>query len=51
MLLTVSDHNPNAATVRFLIDRAPVPQDAIGPGIQKARVHALSPANSKMYYF
>src|ERR1700730_1823895 len=51
VLLTVSDHNPNAATVRFLIDRAPLPQDAIGLGIQKARVHALSPANSKMYYF
>jgi DNA polymerase-3 subunit chi len=30
VLLTVSDHNPNAATVRFLIDRAPVPQDAEG---------------------
>jgi DNA polymerase-3 subunit chi len=28
VLLTVSDHNPNAATVRFLIDRAPVPEDA-----------------------
>src|SRR6266480_1310824 len=28
VLLTVNDHNPNAATVRFLIDRAPVPQDA-----------------------
>ena len=28
VLLTASDHNPNAATVRFLIDRAPVPQDA-----------------------
>ena len=28
VLLTVRDHNPNAATVRFLIDRAPVPEDA-----------------------
>jgi DNA polymerase III subunit chi len=28
VLLTAQDHNPNAATVRFLIDRAPVPQDA-----------------------
>jgi DNA polymerase-3 subunit chi len=28
VLLTVSDHNPNAAAVRFLIDRAPVPEDA-----------------------
>jgi DNA polymerase III subunit chi len=28
VLLTVEDHNPNAATVRFLIDRAPVPEDA-----------------------
>jgi DNA polymerase III subunit chi len=27
VLLTVSDHNPNAATVRFLIDRAPMPED------------------------
>jgi DNA polymerase IIIc chi subunit len=26
VLLTVSDHNPNAATVRFLIDRAPMPE-------------------------
>jgi DNA polymerase-3 subunit chi len=28
VLLTVNDHNSNAATVRFLIDRAPVPEDA-----------------------
>ncbi len=28
VLLTASDHNPNAATVRFLIDRAAVPVDA-----------------------
>ncbi len=32
VLLTVGDHNPNAATIRFLIDRlidrAPVPEDA-----------------------
>jgi DNA polymerase IIIc chi subunit len=28
VLLTVHDHNPNGATVRFLIDRAPVPADA-----------------------
>jgi DNA polymerase III subunit chi len=28
VLLTVQDHNPNTATVRFLIDRAPVPDDA-----------------------
>jgi DNA polymerase III subunit chi len=28
VLLTVKDHNPNAATVRFLIDRAPMPEDA-----------------------
>jgi DNA polymerase IIIc chi subunit len=28
VLLTAGDHNPNAATVRFLIDRAPVPEDA-----------------------
>ncbi len=27
MLLTVKDHNPNAAKVRFLIDRAPLPAD------------------------
>jgi DNA polymerase-3 subunit chi len=28
VLLTVNDGNPNAATVRFLIDGAPVPPDA-----------------------
>ena len=28
VLLTLHDHNPNAAVVRFLIDRAPVPADA-----------------------
>jgi DNA polymerase-3 subunit chi len=28
VLLTVNDGNPNAATVRFLIDGAPVPSDA-----------------------
>ena len=28
VLLTVQDDNPNGATVRFLIDGAPVPQDA-----------------------
>ena len=28
MLLTVNDGNPNAASVRFLIDGAPVPADA-----------------------
>ncbi len=28
IVLTVSDHNPNGATVRFLIDGAPVPEDA-----------------------
>lgn len=28
VLLTVGDHNPNAAAVRFLIDGAPVPPDA-----------------------
>ena len=28
VLLTISDSNPNAATVRFLIDGAPVPADA-----------------------
>jgi DNA polymerase III subunit chi len=28
VLLTVDDHNPNAAAVRFLIDGAPVPPDA-----------------------
>jgi DNA polymerase-3 subunit chi len=28
VLLTVHDHNPNGASVRFLIDGAPVPADA-----------------------
>ena len=28
VLLTVANHNPNHATVRFLIDRAPLPEDA-----------------------
>jgi DNA polymerase III subunit chi len=28
VLLTVHDHNPNAANVRFLIDGVPVPADA-----------------------
>jgi DNA polymerase III subunit chi len=28
VLLTVLDHNPNGANVRFLIDGAPVPEDA-----------------------
>jgi DNA polymerase-3 subunit chi len=28
ILLTTVDHNPNGATVRFLIDGAPVPEDA-----------------------
>jgi DNA polymerase-3 subunit chi len=28
VLLTVRDDNPNGATVRFLLDRAPVPEDA-----------------------
>src|SRR5258705_3785657 len=28
VLLTVHDHNPNGANVRFVIDGAPVPQDA-----------------------
>jgi DNA polymerase-3 subunit chi len=28
VLLTLGDDNPNAATVRFLIDRAPLPPDA-----------------------
>ncbi len=28
ILLTVHDHNPNGANVRFLIDGAPVPADA-----------------------
>ena len=27
VLLTVRDENPNVATVRFLIDRAPMPED------------------------
>jgi DNA polymerase IIIc chi subunit len=27
VLLTVKDHNPNAAKVRLLIDQAPLPQD------------------------
>ena len=27
LLLTVADHNPNSATVRFLVDRAPLPAD------------------------
>jgi DNA polymerase III subunit chi len=27
VLLTVRDDNPNAATVRFLLDRAPMPED------------------------
>jgi DNA polymerase-3 subunit chi len=30
ILLTVNDDNPNGATVRFLIDGAPVPADAAG---------------------
>ena len=30
VLLTVNDGNPNAASVRFLIDGAPVPADAEG---------------------
>ena len=30
VLLTVNDGNPNGATVRFLIDGAPVPADAAG---------------------
>jgi len=30
VLLTVNDHNPNAAQVRFLIDGAPMPDDASG---------------------
>jgi DNA polymerase-3 subunit chi len=30
VLLTIHDHNPNAAAVRFLIDGAPVPTDASG---------------------
>jgi DNA polymerase-3 subunit chi len=28
VLLTAGDHNPNSANVRFLIDGAPVPEDA-----------------------
>jgi DNA polymerase III subunit chi len=28
VLLTVEEHNPNGAAVRFLIDRAPIPEDA-----------------------
>lgn len=28
ILLTTADHNPNGATVRFLIDGAPMPADA-----------------------
>ncbi|MBO0751243.1 MAG: DNA polymerase III subunit chi [Bradyrhizobiaceae bacterium] len=28
VLLTVSDGNPNGAAVRFLLDRAPMPEDA-----------------------
>ncbi len=28
VLLTTGDHNPNGATVRFLLDGAPVPADA-----------------------
>lgn len=30
ILLTVNNDNPNGATVRFLIDNAPVPEDAAG---------------------
>jgi DNA polymerase-3 subunit chi len=30
VLLTVNDDNPNGATVRFLLDGAPVPADATG---------------------
>jgi DNA polymerase-3 subunit chi len=29
VLLTVNDDNPNGASVRFLIDGAPVPDDAV----------------------
>jgi len=29
VLLTLTDNNPNGATVRFLIDGAPVPADAV----------------------
>jgi DNA polymerase III subunit chi len=28
VLLTVMEHNPNSAAVRFLLDRAPMPEDA-----------------------
>ncbi len=28
VLLTIHDHNPNAASVRFLLDRSPIPDDA-----------------------
>ena len=28
ILLTTADHNPNGATVRFLIDGVPMPADA-----------------------
>src|ERR1044071_5322420 len=28
ILLTTAEHNPNGATVRFLIDGAPIPEDA-----------------------
>jgi len=28
ILLTVNDHNPNGAAVRFLVEGAPMPQDA-----------------------
>jgi DNA polymerase-3 subunit chi len=28
VLLTVKEHNPNGAAVRFLLDRAPMPEDA-----------------------
>jgi DNA polymerase III subunit chi len=30
VLLTLEDHNPNGATVRFLVDRAAVPEDVGG---------------------
>jgi DNA polymerase-3 subunit chi len=30
ILLTTSDHNPNGATVRFLIEGVPMPADAAG---------------------
>jgi DNA polymerase-3 subunit chi len=29
ILLTIHDHNPNGAVIRFLIDGAPVPADAL----------------------